>query len=418
MKDDTELLCHYVATGSEADFTELVRRRLGFVHAQALRRVANDSTLAEEVAQRVFTDLARKARTVAARPSLTGWLYVSTMVAAAEAVRKERRRKHRETEAYRLETILAPGSGENEAEWHRLRPILDELMLELGDQDREAVVQRFFEQRPYAEIGRTLAVTEDSARKRVERAIEKLREKLASRGVTSAATAVGLALGEHAAAAAPALAARVAGAALGAAAGGGTGMALLATLKAWTLPGLAAVALFSAWFDFRAHERARQDWQREIDRLSGQEAEIAKLDEENQRLARSLQEVATLRQTLAAMPAPPALVVADVAKPTPVPARMVITGAGAILWEGQQLNSREFLARLRTYHAQSPDPAAGIEINTEPGSVFGQTFYITDEARKAEIKNLYVETPSLPEPATGWFRKIQTPSNRPPAAKR
>ena len=41
------------------------------------------------------------------------------------------------------------------AEWERLRPMLDEVIDELGEQDRSAVLLRFFERQPFAEIGAT-----------------------------------------------------------------------------------------------------------------------------------------------------------------------------------------------------------------------------------------------------------------------
>jgi DNA-directed RNA polymerase specialized sigma24 family protein len=99
MKDDAELLRSYVEDCSEKAFAELVRRHLGLVYSGALRRVGHDMHLAEDIAQKVFSDLARKAPSLAGRASIAGWLYVSTHLAAAEVVHKERRRKARENEA-------------------------------------------------------------------------------------------------------------------------------------------------------------------------------------------------------------------------------------------------------------------------------------------------------------------------------
>jgi hypothetical protein len=93
--------------------------------------------------------------------------------------------------------------------------VLDDAMRELTEPDREAVLLRYFEQRPFADIGAALRLSEDAARMRVERALEKLRALLARRGVTSTPAILALVLANQAAATAPAgLAASITGAAL------------------------------------------------------------------------------------------------------------------------------------------------------------------------------------------------------------
>jgi hypothetical protein len=61
MTEDRQLLRRYAEERSEAAFTELVRRYIDLVYAAALRVVAGDAHLAQDVAQMVFTELARKA---------------------------------------------------------------------------------------------------------------------------------------------------------------------------------------------------------------------------------------------------------------------------------------------------------------------------------------------------------------------
>src|SRR5689334_10367284 len=93
---DPELLRAYALLRREDAFAELVRRHTNLVYSAALRQVGGDAPLAQEVAQAVFTDLARKAAPLSHRVDLTGWLYTSTRFAAAKAVRTERRRRARE----------------------------------------------------------------------------------------------------------------------------------------------------------------------------------------------------------------------------------------------------------------------------------------------------------------------------------
>jgi RNA polymerase sigma factor (sigma-70 family) len=183
MTPDSQLLDTFARTRSEGDFAELVRRHVNLVYSAAVRQVNGDAHLAEDVAQTVFIDLARKAKTLAGRESVTGWLYTSAHFAAAKVVRGEARRRQRE-ERFMSEPIQENAPA---AEWDTLRPLLDEAMHDLKEPDREAVLLRYFENRPFAEVGARLGLNENAARMRVERALEKLRAVLAKRGVTATA---------------------------------------------------------------------------------------------------------------------------------------------------------------------------------------------------------------------------------------
>jgi len=213
MTTDEELLRGYADGHSQAAFAELVERHVGLVFHAALRRTNQDTPMAEEVTQVVFTALAREAGKLGRHTALTGWLYVATRHAAAKAMRAETRRRRREEALSVMQPTKEMEDGE--VEWSRVKTVLDEMMDELGARDREAVLLRFFEGRAFGEIGAALRVSEDAARVRVNRALEKLRGLLVKRGVTSTAAALGGLLAGNAAMAAPAgLAANVTGAAL------------------------------------------------------------------------------------------------------------------------------------------------------------------------------------------------------------
>jgi hypothetical protein len=82
---------------------------------------------------------------------------------------------------------------------------------------------RFFEERKFADIGRTLHVTEDGARLRISRALDKLNGLLSQRGIRSTSAMVAGALAAQQVGAAPAgLAASVSAAALNVAVGKAT----------------------------------------------------------------------------------------------------------------------------------------------------------------------------------------------------
>src|SRR6185312_10047891 len=99
MRETSQLLADYVENGSETAFRELVARYINFVYSTALRLVGGDTHLAEDVTQMVFISLAKKGRTLPSGVMLGGWLHQSTYHVATKAVRSERRRQSRESEA-------------------------------------------------------------------------------------------------------------------------------------------------------------------------------------------------------------------------------------------------------------------------------------------------------------------------------
>jgi RNA polymerase sigma factor (sigma-70 family) len=290
--NDSQLLRRYATDRSEDAFTELVRRHLSLVYHAALRQCGGDAHRAEDVAQTVFVALARKANALARRPTLAGWLYTSTRYAAAQAIRSEARRQAREREAYAMSAF----SSEPEAvcDWERLCPVVDDALHSLGGRDREAILFRFFEGQAFAEIGAQLAMTDNAARMRVERALEKMRAALARRGVTSTAATLAGALSAQAATAVPTgVAASITGAALSATAVGGgiITMAFMSTTKLQAGIVFAVIAAGSAGLVLQHQTVARQ--RMEIVSLRKVAEENAQLRTENARLATSAAQLAS-----------------------------------------------------------------------------------------------------------------------------
>ncbi len=207
MSTDAELLQRYMAGRDERAFAELVQRYLGLVYAAALRRANGRTHLAEEIAQKVFSDLARKAATLAGHPALTGWLYRTTRYVAIDAIRAEQRREKLTDSLRAMPDHFT--SADPSVDWEKLRPVIDEALDQLREDDREVLLLRFFNGLAYAEVGQRLDLTENAARMRAERALDKLRIFLSQRGVTSTSAALGLLLASPAFAAAPASLAQV-----------------------------------------------------------------------------------------------------------------------------------------------------------------------------------------------------------------
>ena len=293
MNDESELLRSYADERAEAAFAEIVRRHIGLVYHAALRQTG-DVSLAEEVTQAVFTDLARKAGALARRASITGWLYTSTRFAATKARRGEQRRRAREQEVFAMQATATDAAVS--ADWEQLRPVIDEALHALEERDREAVLLRFFEGRSLAEVGEKLAVSEDTARVRVARALDKLEGLLARRGITSTAAALGVALAWQAGVAAPAgLAASVTAGALAGVAGGAGWLAAFMGINKIQL-GIATVLVAVGVTGYVVQAETQVGLRREIEALQGQPAALTELRAENRRLAATAAEVEVLRR--------------------------------------------------------------------------------------------------------------------------
>jgi RNA polymerase sigma factor (sigma-70 family) len=198
---DSQLLKAYVESHSEPVFAELVRRYTDLVYSAALRMVS-DSHLAQDVTQNTFVALAKQAGQIKDRPALCGWLHQTARNIAAQTIRTDVRRRAREKEALTMNEPLA--NDNPEIAWEEIAPHLDAALEELGEVDREALMLRYFQNKPFHAIGFVLGVSDDAAQKRVTRAVERLRELFAKRGVTVSAGGLAVVISANAVKAAPA----------------------------------------------------------------------------------------------------------------------------------------------------------------------------------------------------------------------
>jgi RNA polymerase sigma factor (sigma-70 family) len=192
-KTDVELLRDYAITRSEAAFGEVVRRYADFVYSAAVRQ-AGSPEAAHDVAQTVFTHLARKAGSLAPSVVLIGWLCRAVRLAVLHQLRIDRRRTQRERQAMEWHQTTPPDPDG----WDEIRPLLDEAIANLRDEDREAVLVRFFKNESLASVGAMLGISEDAAQKRVSRALEKLRQFFSRHGITTTSAALSATLTAHA----------------------------------------------------------------------------------------------------------------------------------------------------------------------------------------------------------------------------
>jgi len=294
---DSELLSSYVATGSEGAFAELVHRHLNLVHSAALRQVQGDAAAAADVAQTVFIELARQASGLTRHPALIGWLYTTTHRMAARHVRDGIRRQCRERDAHAMREIQQ--LSDPEIDWSRLAPVLDRVMHELAEADRLALLLRYFEKRPFVEVGARLGLNENAARMRVDRALDRLRRHLADRGITSTASALALVLSGPTMVAAPeGLASGITVASV-ASIGAASTMSLLSFMtytKAKVLAASALVCLVGTglWMQHRRWDRLRQQQTDTAESLTAANAELVTLRTALENASNQLAQVATV----------------------------------------------------------------------------------------------------------------------------
>ncbi len=278
---DHELLQAYTQQGSQRAFADLVRRYLDLVYSAARRQV-RASHLAEEITQNVFIDLARSAKKLKPSQPLAAWLFLVTRRKAIDALRSEARR-HSRTEMLVEEAAQNPSGASGTIE-----PLLDEAVASLGEEDRRAVILRFFENRSLREVGDILGASEAAAQKRVRRALEQLRAYFGKRGVVLGAAAIATQLSVQAVVPAPAaLAASVSSiAALTAVTTHVSQIILMTTVKKIAFSAALTLSVGAALFEARELSLMKEKMRaltREADELRAQHEAVLKTLSERER---------------------------------------------------------------------------------------------------------------------------------------
>jgi RNA polymerase sigma factor (sigma-70 family) len=200
-ESDQQLLQAYGRDGDESAFAALVARYTDVVYSSA-RRQLGDPHLAEDVTQRVFIVLARKAASLRSDCILSAWLLKAVRYIVADTIKAEARRRRRETRAAHMASSMQDGV--KDQGMSEIEPIIDQALARLPWRYRSALLLRFFEQREYGEVARRLEISEDAARQRISRGLEKLRELLVGKGAVVTSVALSSWLASNAVKAGPA----------------------------------------------------------------------------------------------------------------------------------------------------------------------------------------------------------------------
>lgn len=170
---DGALVERFVTSSDETAFAALVRRYSPHV-VRVCRRVLKHHHDAEDVCQATFLVLARQARSLRRRDSLSGWLYkVAYHLAVKLRASVERRR--------RSESNAPPKADEGEPTWDDLRPMLDEELARLPDKYRVPVLLCCLAGRTRDEAAGQLGWTPGTLKMQLERGRQLLRTRLARR---------------------------------------------------------------------------------------------------------------------------------------------------------------------------------------------------------------------------------------------
>jgi RNA polymerase sigma factor (sigma-70 family) len=194
MATDLHLLHSYHRNGDGSAFRALMLAHAGMVFATA-RRITQDASLAEEVAQDTFLALAQRGQSI--RESVAAWLYHIARQKACNVLRGELRRQQRESAAAMTMEV------DKESAWAELEPHVDESLDELPEDRRALLIEHYFEQRTQQELATQRGLSQATVSRQLQEALQSLRDALRRRGVAAGA-GLGALLSEHGAEAAPA----------------------------------------------------------------------------------------------------------------------------------------------------------------------------------------------------------------------
>ncbi len=237
---DRALLARWCDARDQQAFAELVERHRALVEAVCWRELAGPAEV-DDVVQEVFIALADEAGSIRGAPG--AWLRKVALHRCLNHLRARQRRRQHEGRGAGGEVAPEPRTASDAED------LVTACLAELGEDDRDLLVQLFFHGHSQAEVARRSQVSPLVVHRRSQRALSSLRQRFARRGqpIGLAALALLLAGGNQA------LAATVG-------AGGGGAVAAL-------LVGLGAVVLVPAIL-LVVHARSPQQAPAAVHRVS------------------------------------------------------------------------------------------------------------------------------------------------------
>lgn len=184
---DAELLTQFLKLRNEAAFSIIVHRYGQLVFGVALR-IVRDRHTAEDVTQATFLLLAKSAKKIKRRESLSSWLHGAAIRLARKAIK---RRSHEQVLHVVTEEDIAESSfAEIQSTFEQ--QVLDEELDKLPAQYRDPLVLHFLQGKTYAETAELLGVTIGAIEGRMKRGKRELQIRLTKRGVSLGAAIAAL----------------------------------------------------------------------------------------------------------------------------------------------------------------------------------------------------------------------------------
>ncbi|MHB1559723.1 MAG: efflux RND transporter periplasmic adaptor subunit [Isosphaeraceae bacterium] len=189
---DVELLARFLAdrgAGGESAFAALVTRH-GPMVLRVCRGELNDLHAAEDAFQATFLVLARQARSIRERSSLSSWLFGVARRVARRARRDRARRLEREQKGALM--LDHPGRERLAPEPPELLPEVQEEVDRLPERYRGPIVLCYLEGLTHEEAAGQLRIPVGTVKVRLSRGRDRLRGRLIRRGLAPAVIAVAL----------------------------------------------------------------------------------------------------------------------------------------------------------------------------------------------------------------------------------
>lgn len=231
--DDEYLLSAWTQRRDQTAFRALVEKYGGLVYG-TVHRKSGRSDWAEDVVQEVFIVFARRAPQLKGTGELAGWLHQTALNKTLHRMRAESRHDtHMKKVAAHVSEAHVPAHSDEE--WSAIRPVLDEAIASLDEQDRQVILCHYFQHKTFAEVAGITGLTHEAVRKRAQRVLVKLSDKLRRKtGRPVQATVAGILTSAGSQAAPAGLAAKTYMAAL-AAAGASTGAGTLGAISLFSI---------------------------------------------------------------------------------------------------------------------------------------------------------------------------------------
>ncbi len=163
-----------IREGKAEGATELFRRYSGPVFRYA-DRLLGSRPEAEEVAQEVCLKLITRVDQYDGRAPVASWLFAIAANACRDRLRRAGRRATVPLEAVAEAAAPDPPADRLLVETERRR-LVRQALARLSDEQREALILARYHGLPYAEIARTLEISEGAVKTRIFRAMEKLKD--------------------------------------------------------------------------------------------------------------------------------------------------------------------------------------------------------------------------------------------------